>query len=65
MSKTAREIELGALNKRVSGEMWGEEIEILAATFNAMLDRINELILEMREMTDNVAHDLRSPAGTN
>lgn len=61
ISRTAREIQLGMMDKRVSGEMWGDEIEQLANTFNAMLDRIRDLILDMRELTDNVAHDLRSP----
>jgi len=61
VSKIAREIEYRALDKRVSGEMWGSEIQTLADTFNAMLDRIRDLVLEMRELTDNVAHDLRSP----
>ena len=39
----------------------GGEIERLASTFNTMLDRINGLINGMREMTDSIAHDLRSP----
>ncbi|MEP1741614.1 MAG: HAMP domain-containing sensor histidine kinase [Kangiellaceae bacterium] len=61
ISKIAKEIEINALDNRVSAEMWGDEIKNLANTFNAMLDRIRDLIVEMRELTDNVAHDLRSP----
>ncbi len=38
-----------------------DEIDRLAITFNNMLQHIQELIKEMREMTDNIAHDLRSP----
>lgn len=37
------------------------EIDRLAETFNAMLDRIQVLIKSMRETNDNIAHDLRSP----
>jgi signal transduction histidine kinase len=38
-----------------------DEIDRLAATFNDMLDRIQTLVTEMKEMTENIAHDLRSP----
>lgn len=39
----------------------GSEIDRLATTFNGMLDRIQALVTEMKEMTENIAHDLRSP----
>ncbi|NIQ88170.1 MAG: HAMP domain-containing protein [Deltaproteobacteria bacterium] len=61
VTETAIEISEGALDKRVPQKVRGEEIERLATTFNHMLDRINVLIKEMREMSDNIAHDLRSP----
>ena len=61
VTETAIEISEGALDKRVPHKIRGKEIERLANTFNYMLDRINVLIKEMREMTDNIAHDLRSP----
>ncbi len=52
-----------ALEKRVSVQSRGDELDNLAQAFNAMLDRIQALIIGMREMTDNLAHDLRSPVG--
>ena len=61
VTHTAIEISKGALDKRVPFKARGEEIERLATTFNHMLDRINHLIKGMREMSDNIAHDLRSP----
>ena len=61
VTHTAMEISKGALDKRVPFKARGEEIERLATTFNHMLDRINHLIKGMREMSDNIAHDLRSP----
>ncbi len=62
VSNTAQSIEFGSLDKRVPQEnLWGSEIQQLAKTFNAMLDRIRNLVFDMRELTDNVAHDLRSP----
>ena len=61
VTHTAIEISRGMLDKRVPLKARGEEIERLAITFNHMLDRINLLIKGMREMSDNIAHDLRSP----
>jgi heavy metal sensor kinase len=61
VTQTAVEISKGALDKRVPFKARGSEIERLATTFNYMLDRINLLIKAMREMSDNIAHDLRSP----
>jgi len=39
----------------------GEEIENLAVTFNSMLDRIESLISDLRDVTDDIAHELRGP----
>lgn len=61
LTRTANEIALGALDRRVPIDFQGDELDHLAQTFNTMLDRIQALILGMREMTDNLAHDLRSP----
>ncbi len=61
VSSIAAEIEKGNLERRVSVAPQGDEITQLVNTFNAMLDRIKSLIFEMTEMTDNIAHDLRSP----
>lgn len=61
VSRIASEIEKGNLDRRVCVSAQGDEIAQLVNTFNAMLDRIRVLIFEMTEMTDNIAHDLRSP----
>lgn len=63
VSDTARDIQNGNLDSRVTVKDQSNEIEILADSFNSMADRINNLIGDMREMTDNIAHDLRSPLG--
>lgn len=59
--KTAVDISAGDMGKRVPLKSRGAEIDRLATTFNDMLDRIHGLICGMREMTDNIAHDLKSP----
>jgi heavy metal sensor kinase len=61
VTQAAQEISSNTLERRVSVQRGGIEIERLAATFNSMLDRINLLITSMREITDNIAHDLKSP----
>lgn len=61
VSRIAAEIEKGRLDRRVFVSAQGDEISQLVSTFNAMLDRIKVLIFELTEMTDNIAHDLRSP----
>jgi len=61
VSRAAKAIEHGDLDHRVSVGAQGDEIQTLADTFNAMASRIKHVINEMREMTDNIAHDLRSP----
>jgi signal transduction histidine kinase len=61
VTRTARRIAEGQLASRVVARRRFEEIEQLAATFNRMLDRIQALVDGMREMSDNIAHDLKSP----
>lgn len=61
VTNTAINISNGALSERVELFDQGEEVDRLAATFNSMLDKIQLLIRGMREMNDNIAHDLKSP----
>ena len=61
IGRTAGEIMAGDLSKRVPVSTKGDEFDTLAQRLNAMLERIQQLIRGMREVTDNVAHDLRSP----
>jgi heavy metal sensor kinase len=58
---TAQKISGGTLEERVPVKTRGDEIDQLAITFNQMLDRIQILLTEIKEMSDNIAHDLRSP----
>ena len=63
VSDTALAISSGNLEQRVRASGQVTEVQLLADTFDAMADRIQHLIRNMREMTDNIAHDLRSPLG--
>ncbi len=59
--RTARAISASDLAQRVPVMGAADEIDRLAVTFNDMLDRIQTLVTETKEMTENIAHDLRSP----
>ena len=51
----------GDLSRRVPVTRAGDEFDDLSVNLNRMLDRIERLLHGMREVSDNVAHDLRSP----
>jgi heavy metal sensor kinase len=61
VTHTAQKISGGSLEERVPVKPRGDEIDQLATTFNQMVDRIQTLLMEIKEMSDNIAHDLRSP----
>ncbi len=61
VTQTAMAICDGAIKKRVPLTGRSDEIDRLSGIFNRMLDRIQSLITEMKEVTDNVAHDIKSP----
>jgi len=61
VTSTALDISKGDFDRRVRVRGKNDEIEKLTMTFNTMLDRIHVLMTELREVTDNIAHDLRSP----
>jgi heavy metal sensor kinase len=61
ITRTAQNITGANLEARVKGTGNKDELDHLAITFNAMLDRIEALVKSIREMSDNIAHDLKSP----
>ena len=61
VTRTARRISEGSLENRVPVKKRADEIDQLALTFNQMLDRIETLVTGIKEMSDNIAHDLKSP----
>jgi heavy metal sensor kinase len=61
VTRTAQQISEEDLNTRVPVRHRHNEIDLLAITFNQMLDRVQVLVAGIRQMNDNIAHDLRSP----
>ncbi|TLS78330.1 HAMP domain-containing histidine kinase [Mariprofundus erugo] len=59
--RTAMEIGEGDLDHRLVLDRHGRELVELADGFNTMLDRIQRLLGEMRDVSDHIAHDLRTP----
>ena len=61
ISETARSIIHGNLHHRVAVTSRNDEFDRLSLVLNQMLERIEHLMLGMRNVTDNLAHDLRTP----
>lgn len=61
VTQAVSRIRKGRLNQQVPPGNEGREISALAEGFNEMLNRIESLVRELKEVSDNVAHDLRSP----
>lgn len=61
VTRTVGDIRRDNLYQRVPPGSEGLEINELADAFNRMLQRIETLIEEIKDVSDNVAHDLRSP----
>ncbi len=61
VAETSRRIMSGDLTRRVAVTGAGDEFDNLATSLNAMLDRIEQLMTGLKEVSDNVAHDLRTP----
>jgi signal transduction histidine kinase len=61
INTTSRAIMQSDLSRRISLRGTRDEWDELAANLNSMLDRIEALMREVKQFTDNVAHDLRTP----
>ncbi|HVB17372.1 MAG TPA: ATP-binding protein [Stellaceae bacterium] len=61
ISRTAREIMEGHLSRRVPTRGTDDEFDHLAASLNAMLERTESSMHAMRQISNDIAHDLRTP----
>jgi signal transduction histidine kinase len=61
MTETSRTIMAGDLSGRLPMVGSGDELDRLAVNLNAMLERIEALMKGFKEVSDNIAHDLKTP----
>jgi len=61
INRTSREIVAGNLSRRIPVTRARDELDALAEDLNHMLDRNERLMRGMRDVTDSIAHDLRTP----
>jgi signal transduction histidine kinase len=61
INDASRRIMAGDLSRRIPRNGSGDELDRLADCLNAMLARIEELMGALREVSDNIAHDLKTP----
>ena len=61
MTGTTQRIMAGDLSGRLPVGRSGDELDRLAENLNAMLERIEALMMGLKEVSDNIAHDLKTP----
>ena len=61
ISVASSEIMQGDLSRRLDVGNRGDEFDELAGHVNAMLDRIQRLIEDLQQVSNDIAHDLRTP----
>jgi signal transduction histidine kinase len=61
MTETTKTIMDGDLSGRLPVAGTGDELDRLAQNLNAMLERIEALMQGLKEVSDNIAHDLKTP----
>ncbi len=61
INATSRAIMLSGLDKRIPLRGSNDEWDRVAENLNMMLDRIETLMGEVKQVSDNIAHDLRTP----
>lgn len=61
INQTSRRIMQGDLRRRISTRGTGDEFDELATNLNSMLDQIEHGMEGVRRVSDNIAHDLKTP----
>lgn len=63
ITETSREIMSGDLSRRIAINGTGDEFDRLSINLNKMLERIQALMENIRQVSNDISHDLRSPLG--
>ena len=61
INATSRKIMAGDLSQRIATSGTSDEFDELARSLNAMMDQIESLMSSIEHISDNIAHDLRTP----
>ena len=61
ITKSMREIESGNYSERVAHGIEGTEINQLVDAFNDMTHKTEKLLFELKTISDNMAHDIKTP----
>ncbi|MEM0907026.1 MAG: HAMP domain-containing sensor histidine kinase [Pseudomonadota bacterium] len=61
VAASSRQIVAGDLSRRLPVDQSGDEFDRLAESVNSMLDEINRLHAGLQEVSQNIAHDLKTP----
>jgi signal transduction histidine kinase len=61
INETGREIMSGDLSRRIPTQGTGDDFDQLIDNLNRMLDQIQTLMEDVRRVSDNIAHDLKTP----
>lgn len=61
VTAASQAIMAGGMKERLPLNGSGDELDRLSANLNVMFDRIEQLMIGLREVSDNIAHDLKTP----
>ena len=61
VTKTAREISIGNMNKRLTVGNFADEVNELSVTFNTMLERLEKSFAQQQRFIADASHELRTP----
>ncbi|MFJ6326929.1 HAMP domain-containing sensor histidine kinase [Rhizobium sp. NPDC092014] len=61
IADTMKEISEGNLSRRVPLTGSGDDIDLISAQVNTTLDRLSDLMESMRQVSADIAHDLKTP----